>query len=645
MYYYEVSPSRIVRKGTNSYVYHHEDKLNIGTIVEINIGKQNLKSIVTAEASKPEFDTKKINRVLDNSTIPSQLLNACLWLADYYQNDYSALINLLIPRNLEQKRRKINQLSESTPKRHRTNIVFTKSQIDAIKKIDSIKEGSLILQGITGSGKTIVYFEAIQKVLESGRSALLLVPEISLTPQMISEANNYFKDVLIYNSSMTEAKKFNVWSKALQSSEPVFVIGTRSSLFLPIKDLGLIILDEAHDPSFIQDNTPRYSALRFSSALGQLHKSKVIFGSATPSVSELYLAKNSNRPIIYMESKAIADAKHPNIEIVDMRKLENKKNSIFSQQLIDAISKSLSEKKQILLYHNRRGNHGLTLCENCGWQAICPNCHIPFVLDSDNYSLNCRFCKISALVPKSCPSCNKASILHKIIGTKQVEKELNRIFPESKIVRFDSDNSKIDNLTSKYQDLYDGKIDIAIGTQILAKGLDLPNLNLVGIIQAENGLALPDYNSRERIFQLLYQVSGRVGRNSNKSSVIVQSYNPDQETILYAVNQDYKSFYKYEIKNRETGKFPPFVFILKLTCKYKTEKGAVQASYKMKEFINSLKKEVVVIGPMPAFYEKIRDNYRWQVIIKSKNRKVLQEIVSKINSPNWQIDLDANTLL
>ena len=407
----------------------------------------------------------------------------------------------------------------------------------------------------------------------------------------------------------------------------------------------MIILDEAHDPSFIQDNTPRYSALRFSSVLGQLHKSKVIFGSATPSISELYLAKNSNRPIIYMESKAIADAKHPNVEIVDMRKLENKKNSIFSQKLIDAISKSLSEKKQILLYHNRRGNHGLTLCENCGWQAICPNCHIPFVLDSDNYSLNCRFCKISAVVPKSCPSCNKASILHKIIGTKQVEKELNRIFPESKIVRFDSDNSKIDNLASKYQDLYDGKIDIAIGTQILAKGLDLPNLNLVGIIQAENGLALPDYTSRERIFQLLYQVSGRVGRNSNKSSVIVQSYNPDQETILYAVNQDYKSFYKYEIKNRETGKFPPFVFILKLTCKYKTEKGAVQASYKMKELINSLKKEVVVIGPMPAFYEKIRDNYRWQVIIKSKNRKVLQEIVSKINSPNWQIDLDANTLL
>lgn len=647
MYYFEVAPSRIVRKGTVSFIYHYEDNLSTGSLVEISIGKLFLKAIVVGKADKPIYQTKPIHRVFETKPIPHQLIEAVLWAAKYYKNDLSNLIKILLPKNIDKKRRSISNIKIDDVRRKRTNIVFNHDQLNAINQINSLNNGSAILQGITGSGKTFVYFDVISNVLKSGRSALLLVPEISLTPQIISEAKNMFTDIFIYHSSMTEAQRFNIWHKVVSSKNPVLIIGTRSTLFLPVNNIGIIVLDECHDPSYIQDSTPKYSALRFASKLGQLHSAKVIFGSATPLVSEVYLALNSHRPIIYMQSKAIEDTNYPDLKIVDMRKFSNRSsNMVFSKDLLSAITDSLNDKKQTILYHNRRGNHGLTICESCGWQSICDNCHIPLVTYNDKYILKCRFCKKQTNIPKSCPDCFSVSIIHKVVGTQQIENDLKKIFPNATVSRFDGDNSKTDSLSTKYQELYDGKIDIAIGTQILAKGLDLPNLNLVGILQAENGLSLPDFNSRERIFQLLYQVSGRVGRNSNDSKVIVQTYNPLDKTILYGVSHDYKAFYNYEIENRKRAKFPPFVFVLKLTCKYKTEKGAIQASIKMINIIKGMNIEnTEIIGPMPAFYEKIRVYYRWQIIIKSKNRKLLEHIADYVEISKWQIDLDSNSLL
>lgn len=646
MYYYEVAPCRIVRKDVSTFVYQLDNKLDIGSIVEISIGKLFLKAVVISETSKPKFETKTITKVFNIVPIPEELIKSVLWLSDYYKNDLCQLINSLLPKNIERKRRK--QSSESVnDSTDRTKILLNKFQKRAVSQLTSFTKGSAILQGITGSGKTLVYFDIIEKTIKSGRSAILLIPEISLTPQLISQTKRRFQNIIVYNSSLTEAKKYNAWFNISSATKPVLIVGTRSSLFLPIKDLGLIILDESHDQSYIQDSSPRYSSLRLASVLGKMHSSKVIFGSATPSVSELFLAKSSDSQIVKMDMKAIPDAKDPIIEIVDMKKSENKKGSSFlSKSLLSAITESLNNKKQVILYHNRRGNHGLTICDSCGWQVVCVNCNIPLVLYKDNYQLQCRLCNYKIEVPKSCSNCHKASIIHKIFGTKQIEDDLSKLFPQAVISRFDGDNTKSDSLSIKYDELHKGQIDIAIGTQILAKGLDLPNLNLVGIVQAENGMSLPDYSSRERIFQLLYQVVGRVGRNSNSSKVVVQTYNPDDETIIYGVNQDYEKFYNFEIKNRESGRFPPFMFILKLTCKYKTEKGAIQASKNMIDRIKKLEmKDIQLIGPMPAFYEKIRESYRWQIILKSKNRRSLQYLSSKIKDSNWQIDLDPSTLL
>jgi primosomal protein N' (replication factor Y) len=647
MHYYEVAPDRIVRLGSETLTYQHESILEIGSIVSIPVGKKVCRGVIFDKTEKPEYETKNILAVQNDKPLPIQILKISTWMSEYYQTPLSGIIKMVLPKNLEIKRRiKTNQVSNS-PVRKRTNIVFNDQQITAINEIDRLESGSTILQGITGSGKTEVYFELIRKCLDSGKSALLLIPEISLTPQIIADASLKFPDIVVFHSGITESERHQNWKKIIESAEPLLIIGARSALFAPLKDIGLIILDESHDPSYNQDNTPRYSSIRVASVLGSLHNSKVVFGSATPLISERYFAEQNRRPIIFINSKAISDTKKSKITVVDMKLNSNhQRHKYLSDSLIDSLAKTLSSGGQAIIYHNRRGSQGITLCEKCGWQAMCDRCHIPIVLHTDDYFLQCKICQSRSVIPKSCPSCGSASIMHKAIGTKQIENDLKSLFPDARIARFDGDNSKKDNLSSKYQDLYDGNIDIAIGTQILAKGLDLPNLSIVGIIQAENGLALPDFASSERVFQLLYQVSGRVGRNSNESEVIVQTYLPEHPSVFYAVNQNYEEFYKYSIKERELGKFPPFVFLLKATCVYKTEKGAINAAKNLMSELRAAQiKGIDIQGPFPSFYEKIRDTYRWQIIVKAKDRKKLQEISKLIPPTKWQIDFDSTSLL
>lgn len=647
MYYFEVAPNKIIRQDKGHFTYSHTDNLKIGQIVKVEVGKKVMLGVVIKKVSKPNnYKTKVIDSIVDSVIIPEKLVLLSLWMSTYYLTHLALIIQSILPKGIDKKRRLNSHNDSKNHSRKRTNYLLNKEQSSVLQELNKHTDGTFLLQGITGSGKTEIYINLIKNTLSSGKSAILIVPEIALTSQVVAELSNHFSEIIITHSKMTESNRHLVWSQVMYSEKPILIIGPRSALFMPIKNLGLVVIDEAHEPSLKQEQAPKYSALRVATILGRLYKIRVIFGSATPNIIDRYLAEKSNKPILKLTKKAQKNTL-PDIQLIDMKDKNNfKSHRLFSNQLINSIEKTLSKNKQVLIFHNRRGSASITLCSNCGWIDQCPHCLIPTVLHSDTYQLKCHVCGFSHTVPTSCPVCKHADILHKGIGTKLIETELKKLFPNANIARFDADNKQGDSLEQKYQELYDGKINILIGTQIIAKGLDLPNLRTVGIIQADAGLALPDFGVDERTFQLLSQVIGRVGRTSHKTNVIVQTYQPKNEVIKYGLKQDYEDFYNSELKKRQLKKFPPFTHLLKLTCIYKNETSAIKNSKILADKLKKeLDKDVAVLGPAPAFYEYKNGNYRWQLILKSPRRGHLLKAISLLPNNNWQFELDPMDLL
>jgi primosomal protein N' (replication factor Y) len=382
--------------------------------------------------------------------------------------------------------------------------------------------------------------------------------------------------------------------------------------------------------------------------LGRFYGAKVVFGSATPNITDRYLAEKSNLPILQLNSVARIGSIPAVISLVDMKNHSNLASGhrFFSKQLVDQISITLMSNKQVLIFHNRRGSANTTLCDNCGWTAQCPKCFIPLSLHSDKHQLLCHVCGYYEPVPTFCPVCKGVDIIHKGLGTKLIETELQKLFPMANISRFDADNSTAETVNNRYDDLYAGKIDIAIGTQIIAKGLDLPHLRTVGVIQADTGLSLPDFNTIERTFQLLSQVIGRVGRNNKKTQVIVQTYQPNHPSIVHGLTQNYDAFYAGALGERKKGLFPPYSFLLKLTCVYKTELSAIKNAKKLAtELRVKSHPDVKILGPTPAFYERQHGTYRWQLVLKSPKREHLIESLKYVPTKFWQFELDPTSLL
>jgi primosomal protein N' (replication factor Y) len=415
---------------------------------------------------------------------------------------------------------------------------------------------------------------------------------------------------------------------------------------MPLASVGLIVIDECHEPSYKQEQSPRYSALRLASTLSRFHKGKLVLGSATPNVSDYYVAAASERPIIRLESKAKSDSVKPTVQVIDMTKKANfSAHRFFSDALIARFEKTLAAGQQALVFHNRRGSAASTLCENCGWQAGCPRCFIPLTLHSDQHKLICHICAASSRVPTQCPSCGGVDIIHKGMGTKLIESELRKLFPKATIARFDADTDATQTVERRYQELYDGSIDIIIGTQVIAKGLDLPHLRTVGVVQADAGLSLPDYTAAERTFQLLYQVIGRVGRSSHETHVVVQSYQPTNPAVQDGISQDYAAFYERALALRKAGNFPPFTYLLKLTCTYKTEATAIKNAKALAGELARSGLPVELLGPTPSFYERVRDTYRWQIVVKSSSRQALIDALQYMPTRQWQYELDPLSLL
>lgn len=646
MHYYEVAPNQLIRAGSATFTYGSKSPLAIGTLVVIQVGKKDLPGVVIKEVAKPSYTTKLITTIIDTQPLPAPLIKTALWMSDYYATHLSSVLQTLLPRGLQKNRRqKLASVHQS--RRDRITIVFNPEQINALQAIETMPPGSAVLHGVTGSGKTHIYIELAKRTLEKGMSVIILVPEIALTSQLLDEFSHHFTDILLTHSRQTEAERHLIWQKALSSNTPHIIIGPRSALFMPVKEVGLIVVDEAHEPSFKQEQSPRYSALRVASILGQYNGAKVIFGSATPTIADYFLAEQSNRPIIRIVSRAQKDTVAPNISLIDMTKRTNFKSHRFiSDALIASITESLENGRQALVFHNRRGSASTTLCESCGWAAMCPRCFIPLTLHGDKHTLRCHICGQNEKVPTNCPVCQSIDVIHKGIGTKLIETELRKLFPNKDIVRFDGDSESSETVEQKYKELYDGTIDIIVGTQVIAKGLDLPNLRTVGVIQADAGLALPDFSASERTFQLLAQVVGRVGRSHHPTTVIVQSYQPTHPAVVDGLNQAYEHFYKISLATRKKSRFPPFTYLLKLTCIYKTEAAAIKNAKQVAQLLKQKAPvSVQILGPTPAFYERQHDTYRWQLVIKSPSRAALVALLQHLPPAHWQYELDPTSLL
>lgn len=647
MRYFEVFIASGSYRGNSPLTYAFEEKLKPMTVVSVPLRQRLVTGFVTSEVDKPDFGTKEIKTVVGTQPMPSHCLKLAKWMADYYFSSFGDALRQFAPSRAAAHQHQINDFSiDQLPEQLQLDSPLTKSQKEALSSIKQNPSTTVLLHGQTATGKTRVYLELAKEALQNGKSVLLLTPEIALTTQLTAAAKQYLNSpVLVLHSQLSPAKRRQIWLNALQAVQPIVVVGPRSAVFTPIHSLGLIVLDEAHEPAYKQEQSPRYHAVRVASHLGQLTGSRVILGTATPDVTDYYLAQKK-KAIVIMKDKAIKGAPdHPDTEVIDLKNKNNfSADPYLSNTLIDAIKASLQAKKQSLIYLNRRGSARLVLCNSCGWQLLCPNCDIPLVYHGDIHNVRCHICGFSQDPPLACPQCKNPDIIYKSIGTKALVEVTKKLFPQARVQRFDTDNVSGERLNEVYDKLYKGQIDILVGTQLLAKGLDLPRLGLVGVIAAETSLALPDFSSEERSFQLLYQVVGRVGRGHAKGKVIIQSYDPANPVIKAALGRDWQQFYEYLLAERKAFRFPPFSYLMRLTCKRATVRGAESAAVKLAEVLTALALPVEIIGPTPSFYARRGKYYYWQIVVKTKKRDYLLQLAENVPQ-DWRVDMDPINLL
>ena len=646
--FYEVIPGKVFGKGS-ILTYSSDVSLLPGQIVQIPLGRGTAVGVVYKKVAQPNFVTKPIAKVLYSTPLPAHLVATARFVADYYQAPLASTLSLILPKGVEKKRRKTEQMfgniKETEHVTDTPQIPLNIAQKNALQALYEAPGATKLLHGVTGSGKTNIYLKMAKNALSEQKSTILLVPEIALTSQLVRVFGEYFGGrVVLIHSGQTEAERHLVFNSLLEADEPKIVIGPRSALFAPLKDLGLIIIDEEHESTYYQENTPKYSAVRVASFMAKHLSIGLILGSATPTVEDYYLAKRQDSLVVLTE-KAKATAIKPDIKIVDFRARDNfNKNRYFSNGLIAAIRRNLDKGQQTLIFHNRRGSAPLTICENCGEEMVCPSCYLPLTLHSDAYELVCHTCGYSEKVPSSCPKCGALGLVHKGFGTKLLENELKMLFPKARVQRFDADNKKNEGLDALYTEVREGEVDILVGTQAVAKGLDLPRLATVGVAQADAGLNMPDYMAEEKTFQLLTQVIGRVGRGHTEvAEVYVQTFRPDSPVISYALAADYEGFYKYMINKRRRAGFPPYMFVMKLEITMKTEAVVLK---KVRSTVKNLARnpKITVSPPMPAFHEHTSRGYTWQIIVRAKSRKALVEACSGLD-PNFHITLDPPGLL
>ena len=566
------------------------------------------------------FDVKtdKQNEVLNFIRDKNEVLKSSI-------SSKSILRFLISNGNVKEVKKEVYRLNDQVII-NRREYELTLEQKNVIKNISFNKFNPYLLHGVTGSGKTLVYIKLIEKVLESGKEAILLVPEISLTPQVVDIFKSYFGSVVaILHSGLSDGEKYDEWRK-IERGEVSIVIGARSAIFAPFTNIGIIIIDEEHSSTYKQENVPRYDAITVALKRGQRHSCPVILGSATPSVESYTRAKIGVYKLLEMKNRVNNNL--PKVSLINMKDEFKKGNRLFSEEAINKINDRLDKGEQVIILLNRRGFSTVITCHECGYTHKCPNCDIPLTYHKKNNIMKCHYCDFQTSKLLKCPNCESTNINSFGMGTEKLEEEINKFFSKAKTIRMDVDTTRTKNAHGKIiNDFKSEKYNILVGTQMIAKGLDFPKVTLVVVINGDASLNIPDFRSAERTFELLSQVSGRAGRADLSGEVIIQGFNMDHYSIVCSKNNDYNSFYREEMKIRKVLKYPPYYNLCLIRISGKDYDEVYNEASKISIYLKNNLHDIV-LGPASAGIPKVNNIYYVQIIIKFKNTKdIMKELI------------------
>lgn len=527
------------------------------------------------------------------------------------------------------------------PLKDESNFVAKKIELnlqqqDALSKISQsilqTENKTFLLEGITGSGKTEVYLHAIARTLDFGKTALMLVPEISLTPQMVSQVKARFgQEVAVLHSGLSEGERYDEWRKIRQGKTKV-VVGARSAIFAPLTNIGLIIIDEEHESSYKQETEPRYHARDVAIWRSNFNHCPLVLGSATPSLASRARAQKNVYQLLTLTQRA-NKKQLPQVNLIDLKQVQFAGSQFdLSVGLVEAIRNRLEKREQVILMLNRRGFANFMLCRECGFVLKCPNCDLSLTMHKDSQSMQCHYCGYTTQIPYRCPNCQSSQIRFLGTGTQKVQEELLELIPNARILRMDVDTTRRKGSYKKILDSFaNHEADILLGTQMIAKGLDFPNVTLVGVVNADTGLWVPDYNSSERTFELLTQVSGRAGRAEKTGEVLIQTYNPEHYAIKLAQTQDYEQFYRYEMRVRHMGNYPPYFYTVLISIASKNEQVAAKEAFKIRRQLQgNLNKDTIILGPTPSAISRLKNQYYYQILVKYKKEDNLNKLLHQI---------------
>ena len=530
-----------------------------------------------------------------------------------------------------------------------TKKVLTKAQQNVVDSVlNDQRHVPFLLFGVTGSGKTEVYMQIIEKVLKKGKTAIILVPEISLTPQMIEQFSNRFgNQIAALHSALSEGEKYDEWRR-IARGEANIVIGARSAIFAPLKNIGIIIMDEEHSDSYKQgDKNPRYHARDIAIWRGKYHSCPVLLGSATPSLESMARARKGVYELVTLQER-VNGKMLPEVEIIDMNQESKRSCYHITNTLLKNLNDCIKRGDQAILFLNRRGFSTFVTCKNCSEVIKCPNCDITLTYHKSNKMLRCHYCGYATPLPKECPKCHENSLSDLGVGTEKIEEELHILLPSVKVLRMDVDTTSKKGAHKKMIDAFrNHEYDILLGTQIVAKGLDFSDVTLVGVINADTSLNIPDFRSSENTYSLLSQVAGRSGRSSKTGKVLIQTFNPDHYAISFVKHHDYLGFYNEEMKIRKRLGYPPFYFLCYLKISGKEADYLFQESLKIKRSLERNLQYTTILGPTTLAVFKVNNIYRYGIILKYKKEDMLYDILLKIqnhykNNHKIKVDIDFN---
>lgn len=534
-------------------------------------------------------------------------------------------------------------------KSKKLNVTLTEKQELVYNEVNSSKGSNVfLLHGVTGSGKTEIYIKLISSMIKKGKDSILLVPEISLTPQIVDRFVGEFDNVAVLHSRLSEGEKYDEYRKILKGQVNI-VIGARSAVFAPLKNLGLIIIDEEHSSSYKQESTPKYNAIQIAKERCKYNNCNLLLGSATPSLESYARAKKSVYKLLELTSR-INNVKMPNVKLIDMNEEIKKRNFILSNELKEKINDRLKKQEQTILLLNRRGYSTFISCQMCGYVHKCPNCDISLTYHKTSSSLRCHYCGYTKTFSDVCPECKEKNMKNVGLGTEKLESVIKNEFKTAKVLRMDFDTTSKKGSHEKIINSFLNKeYDILLGTQMISKGLNFPNVTLVGIINSDATLNIPDFRSAERSFELYSQTSGRSGRNELPGEVLIQTFNTDSKVLNFVCENDYKGFFNYEMNIRKILKYPPYYYLTNIKIISNDYETASKEANKVLNYLNNnLTDDYIILGPTTAAMFKVNNKYHFSILIKYKNDTLLKKVLTNLNniykSNKVYIDIDNNPL-